>query len=313
MSPRRNILANLFAVAVILFIVAQVLRPSLNRRPSPQEQAIAVPPQVQEILQRRCYACHSDQPRLVWFDQVVPVYWLVARDVRDARAHLNFSNLGAKPAAVQRAQLFEAVNQVQLGAMPLPRYLAAHRDAAVTADELATLKAYLAPFAAAKAPSTVDSTTSAPTATGGPGGPSPNGVPYFPDYKQWRLISTTDRGDNHTLRIVKGNDVAARAVAEHRTAPWPDGTVFAKIAVDAVDDGHGHIMPGKFVQVEFMVKDHAKYASTQGWGFARWRGNDLKPYGKDAHFDGECTGCHQPMRDNDFVYTLPLPREEAGR
>jgi hypothetical protein len=62
------------------------------------------------------------------------------------------------------------------------------------------------------------------------------------------------------------------------------------------------------VQVEFMEKNRVMYAGTGGWGFARFVGPDLKPYGKDAHFDNECLGCHAPVRDNDYVFTLPLPR-----
>jgi hypothetical protein len=55
-----------------------------------------------------------------------------------------------------------------------------------------------------------------------------------------------------------------------------------------------------------MIKDATKYASTDGWGRGRWRGLDLKPYGSDARFVNECTGCHQPVKGNDYVYTLPI-------
>ena len=63
---------------------------------------------------------------------------------------------------------------------------------------------------------------------------------------------------------------------------------------------------GAFVQVEFMIKDAAKYAATLGWGFARWRGADLQPYGKDAAFADECVGCHTPLRKSDYVFTVPV-------
>jgi len=311
MAQRRSVLKTLIVVGVVVFAGMQAVRPSLGTPAGPQ-QAMAVPPHVQEILERRCYACHSDEPRLVWFDQVVPGYWLVAKDVKDARAHLNFSELGAKPAGVQRAVLFEAVNQIQFGAMPLPRYLAAHRDAGVTAEELDDLKAYLAPFAAA-GPTVEGGDTVAAPAVAMNAGPakaaslSLNGVPFFPDYKQWELMSTTDRGDNKTLRMIAGNDIAVRAAESRAIHPWPDGSVFAKITVASVDDGAGHISAGKFVQVEFMVKDAKKYEATKGWGYARYKGDELKPYGTDAHFDRECVGCHEPMRDNDYVYTTPIP------
>ena len=61
----------------------------------------------------------------------------------------HFSTLGAKPAAVQKATLYEVVNMVQLGAMPLPQFLKLHPEARLTPAELATLKAYLAPWTTA--------------------------------------------------------------------------------------------------------------------------------------------------------------------
>ena len=62
------------------------------------------------------------------------------------------------------------------------------------------------------------------------------------------------------------------------------------------------VKPGKFVQVELMLKDAQRYKETQGWGWGRWRGLDLKPYGSDSNFVNECTGCHEPLRGNDYVY-----------
>jgi hypothetical protein len=138
--------------------------------------------------------------------------------------------------------------------------------------------------------------------------PELNGLAFFPDYKSWRAISTTDRGDNHTIRVILGNDIAVRAIATKQVQPWPDGAAFAKVAWQAVPDAHDVLHTGKFVQVELMVKGRAKYASTAGWGFGRWLGPELKPYGTDAHFASECVGCHTPVRDNDFVYTMPLLR-----
>jgi len=33
---------------------------------------------------------------------------------------------------------------------------------------------------------------------------------------------------------------------------------------------------------------------------------NLKPYGSDAAYITECTSCHQPVRGDDYVYTLPI-------
>ena len=67
------------------------------------------------MLRDSCYDCHSSETRLSWFDQVVPAYWLVARDVERARAHLSLSALAERPVLEQRDRLFEAVNHVRLG------------------------------------------------------------------------------------------------------------------------------------------------------------------------------------------------------
>jgi len=298
-------------VVVAVGIAMQAVRPSLGKPAGPQVEA-AVPAQVREILVRRCYACHSDEPRLAWWDHVVPVYWVVSSDVQRARAVLNFSELGTKPAAVQQATLYESVNQIALGAMPLRLYLLGHPGSGVTAEELSVLKSYLAPFKPGMGPSGV-AAGAAPKKLGGPAAASPNGVPFLPGYAEWKVVSTTDRGDNHTLRIITGNDLAMSAIEKRQLPSWPEGAAFAKITFQAVDDGQGHIVPGKFVQVEFMEKHRVQYAGTGGWGYARFKGDDLKPYGVGPHFDNECLGCHEPVRKNDYVYTLPLPRAGGAR
>ena len=128
-------------------------------------------------------------------------------------------------------------------------------------------------------------------------------------------MSTTDRFDNGTLRVIFANPIAVKAIRDHQTNPWPDGAVFAKAAWDQrLDTATGQVHAGAYKQVEFMIKDKAKYAATGGWGFARWvKGLDLAPYGKTALFTTECVNCHKPMQDNDLVFTIPnLTAIEGG-
>jgi hypothetical protein len=143
--------------------------------------------------------------------------------------------------------------------------------------------------------------------------PEFNGFPFDPDFENWKLISTTDRGDNNTFRFIVGNDIAIKAAQSGSISPWPDGTRFAKIAWQQQLGPDGLVHPGKFVQVEFMLKDAHRFKKTEGWGWGRWRGPDLKPYGEDARFVKECTGCHQPVRGNDYVYTLPMTTTALNR
>ncbi len=120
------------------------------------------------------------------------------------------------------------------------------------------------------------------------------------------MVSATDRFDNRTMRAILGNDTAINAIAENRINPWPDGATLAKVAWFQRDDGEGRVRAGAFFQVEFMIRDQKKYAATKGWGWARWRGAGLTPYGAEAGFSAECVGCHTPLRNSDYVFTKPL-------
>jgi len=301
-----KLIGRLAAAAVVLFVLLQFVRPSIPSQPAIAE--VNAPPEIRHILETHCYACHSDQPQLSWFDQIVPGYWLVRHDVLTAREHVNFSTLGAQPAAIQKATLYTAVNMVQLGAMPLPQFLALHPGARMKPEELDTLKAYLAPWSSP--PGVADphatETESPPPIALAAVHPEPGGQPFDPSFEDWGFMSATDRGDNYSLRLVLGNGVAHKAAASGSLKPWDDGARIAKIAWQQRIGADGLVHPGPFIQVELMDKDSDVYKSTDGWGWGRWRGMDLKPYGTDAGYIKECTGCHQPVRGNDYVYTLPI-------
>jgi hypothetical protein len=301
----------LLAAGIIVFATLQFVRPGIPFKPA--EAELQAPPEIRRILDRSCYGCHSDQRRLSWFDHIVPGYWLVRRDILTGRQHLNFSTLGSVPDAVQKAALYEAVNMIQLGAMPLPNFLLLNPHAKVTPDELAILKAYLAPWKQApnRSSPTESSANPEPVSLAAVR-PELDGFPFDPTFESWKPISTTDRGDNNTFRFVLGNEIAVKAANSGNIAPWPDGASFAKIAWEQECGPDGLSHPGKFIQVELMRKNARQYSDTEGWGWGRWRGLDLKPYGKDGRFVHECTGCHQPMAANDYVYTLPITAARVG-
>jgi hypothetical protein len=136
---------------------------------------------------------------------------------------------------------------------------------------------------------------------------APNGLVLPSGYINWRIIASSHRTDNNTLRIILGNDKAIEAARSGRISPWPDGSVLAKLVWK--DTTHSKwpaaTVPGNFVHAEFMFKDAKKFASTGGWGFARWLGLEQKPYGKDSDFAQECFDCHLPVKDNDYLFTWP--------
>lgn len=305
---RRWVILILVALGVIQFI-----RPGIPSRAAPAE--IQVPPPVKQVLTKSCYSCHSDERRLSWFDQIVPGYWLVHHDVLAARRRLNFSTLGSQPPAAQRAALYEAVNMIRLGAMPLPSFRNLHPEARVTPEDRATLEAYLS-GSTKPSPAVTPSAGPLPAPVSAPVNltavqPEFNGLPLDASFEGWKIISSTERTDNNTLRFILGNDIAVEAAKAGNVSPWPNGARFAKIAWHQQEGTDNLIHTGGFIQVELMTRDARLYKKTDGWGWGRWRGADLKPYGRDAGFVTECTGCHMPVRGNDSVYTLPMTSASA--
>src|SRR5690242_1720637 len=138
-----------------------------------------------------------------------------------------------------------------------------------------------------------------------------SGVTLPPGYRDWRLISVAhEEGSLNDLRGVLGNDVAIRAYREGQL-PFPDGTIIARLAWSYVPSEENNkvfgrvqsFVAGSPTNVQFMVKDSKKYASTGGWGFAQFK--DGKP---DEKADLKtCYPCHEPIKARDFVFTRYAP------
>src|SRR6266404_278663 len=129
------LLRRLAIIVAILFFGIQFIRPEL--RTSPVSRDIKTVQPVKQILRNACYDCHSNETRLPWFDRIVPAYWLVVADVKQARHTLNFSELDRLPAAQLKPILFEAVRQIDFGAMPPKSYALLHPESRVTPDQVA--------------------------------------------------------------------------------------------------------------------------------------------------------------------------------
>jgi len=142
-------------------------------------------------------------------------------------------------------------------------------------------------------------------------------------YRDWTLISVASVGAPvNDTRAKLGNDVAISAYRQDKT-PFPDGTIIVRLAYKQATSQEGNeavgrealarglspdavekLLSGSFVagpaiNIQFMVKDSRKYASTAGWGFAEF--TDGKPSGEAVH--NTCFACHAPAKDHDYVFT----------
>ena len=310
-SPVKRRLWTTVLILAIAFSALQFVRPKLDNPAVTGD--FKAPANVKSIIKRACYDCHSNETDLRWYDQISPVYWTVAQHVKEGRKGLNFSTWDSLAPADQKAKLWEAVNQVAAGAMPLKSYETVHQSAKISAEDLAVLKKYLTnmvhdnPADTAKVNALQKQQQLLQSHV--PPAKLPralNGITYIPDYKNWLPISTTERFDNGTMRVIFGNDVAIKAIRENHINPWPNGTIFAKVAWDQLQDKEGNVTTGAFKQVEYMIKDDQKYAATKNWGWARFKTPKMVPYGKTAMFTTECVNCHKPLKDEDYVFTMPI-------
>jgi hypothetical protein len=90
--------------------------------------------ELRALAVRACFDCHSNQTRWPWYSNVAPVSWLVFRDVRGGRAHLNFSEWDRK-----QRHAVDAASEVEEREMPMAIYPPLHPEARLSDGERATL------------------------------------------------------------------------------------------------------------------------------------------------------------------------------
>ncbi|MCB9067769.1 MAG: heme-binding domain-containing protein [Calditrichae bacterium] len=127
----------LIGVAAVLVLIQLV---PVDRSNPPATEKLVMPDNVQQIMQRSCFDCHSNETVWPWYSYVAPVSWLVKHDVEEGREHLNFSEWDKLNQKRKMKRLEEIVEEVEEGKMPMPIYLIMHGDAEVSAAELAVLR-----------------------------------------------------------------------------------------------------------------------------------------------------------------------------
>lgn len=136
MKRTSQILLGLAAVA----LVAQAIRPTRNlgavAGPNHISAKAPVPAEVEAVLQRSCYDCHSNATRYPWYANIQPVGWWLESHVRDGKRHLNFSEFATYSTKRATRKLEETAEEVRELHMPLNSYLWVHRDAKLTDAEI---------------------------------------------------------------------------------------------------------------------------------------------------------------------------------
>jgi len=123
------------ATATTIVVAVAIQLVPVHRTNPPVTFEVEAPSDVMPILERACYACHSNRTRWPWYSRVAPVSWLVARDVRRGREDLNFSEWPAFDFEAQEHSLSDIVKQIRHDKMPLPAYRWMHPEARLTDED----------------------------------------------------------------------------------------------------------------------------------------------------------------------------------
>jgi len=129
--------------ALVLAAVAvgiQFVQPDRSNPPTDPNatfEAVAKPPQpVSGVVRRACMDCHSHQTVWPWYSRIAPVSWLIADDVREGRAHLNFSEWNRLSPEASQLKMRQMCTEIRKGDMPMPQYRLLHREARLSPTDV---------------------------------------------------------------------------------------------------------------------------------------------------------------------------------
>jgi len=124
---------------LIVLIAIQFIKPTRNINPQTQQGSIinymSVPENVQGILKKACYDCHSNNTKYPWYANIQPVAWYLAHHVNEGKDKLNFDEFASYKAKKQDHKLEEVVETVEKGEMPVSSYTFIHKEAKLSEQE----------------------------------------------------------------------------------------------------------------------------------------------------------------------------------
>lgn len=85
-------------VILVVIIAIQFIQPARNKRgkvlPTDISKTYNLPENVQAILKKSCYDCHSNNTNYPWYAKIQPAGWWLASHIKKGKKDLNFSEFG---------------------------------------------------------------------------------------------------------------------------------------------------------------------------------------------------------------------------
>ena len=128
---------KLTALIIIVVLVAVQLIPKHNDNNHPVTGAnfignkYVIPANVEVVLQKACYDCHSNKTRYPWYASVQPVFYWLTDHIDQGKSKLNFSEFLTYSAWKQFHRMEDIEDEIKSDGMPLTSYTLIHRDAVI--------------------------------------------------------------------------------------------------------------------------------------------------------------------------------------
>ena len=120
---------KLLIILILVFIGIQFVPMNVPADlPVKDGDTIEASEEVQAILERSCFDCHSSHTKFPWYSNVAPVSWFTKLHVKKAREKLNFSTWASYDDE-KKLKYLEKLPKAIKSKMPMPSYLIMHSEA----------------------------------------------------------------------------------------------------------------------------------------------------------------------------------------
>lgn len=135
MKGIKKILVGLLIILIMIQFVQPVRNKSGQAMPNDISKMVTIPADVQGILKKACYDCHSNNTDYPWYTYIQPIYWFMNYHIRSGKEELNFNEFGAYTSRRQQNKLRAIASSLKEDVMPLSSYTLIHSNAILSKAE----------------------------------------------------------------------------------------------------------------------------------------------------------------------------------
>lgn len=140
----KKVLKTFSWLLLIALVVIQFFRPEKNLQKGISTTHFStkyhLPDDVNVILDKACYDCHSNNSRYPWYFNIQPIGMWMDDHIKEGKQGLNFSEYTNKRLRYQYHKMEELIEVIDEDAMPIDSYTWTHKDAILTSEEKSKLK-----------------------------------------------------------------------------------------------------------------------------------------------------------------------------